>query len=86
MNDVGQESRGPGAGTVGALCGSGDLTQRSDYGFVRCVAGGTGKNGLGALLRSKANPNLGREEPTQETLACYSTSTLGGALAKSKGS
>jgi hypothetical protein len=42
--------------------------------------------GLRALERSKANRNLGREESTPETLACYSTSTLGGALAVSKGS
>jgi hypothetical protein len=70
------------------LCGSGDRTQRPGFDFL--CAGlrvKLWKNfGLGALLRSKANSNLRREESTPETLACYSTSTLGGALVKSKGS
>ena len=44
------------------------------------------KPGLRALERSKASRNLRREESTSETLACYSTFTLGRALAYCKGS
>ena len=88
MNNVGQESRWPEAGTVGALCRSGDGTQRPDFDFLCAGLRMTwGKNfGLGALLRSKANSNLIREGSTSETLACYSTFTLDGALAFRKGS
>jgi hypothetical protein len=44
------------------------------------------KPGLRALERSKASRNLRREGSAPETLACYSTFTLDGALARSKGS
>jgi hypothetical protein len=64
-----------------------NLCSRNNYVAPQGVPGGAvlmGKKfGLRAWSRSKANRNLRREESTPETLACYSTSKLGGALAKS---